>query len=88
MIYIFKKKYCWAVPVAQQFSAVFSPGPDPGDPGSSPTLVCFFKDFLYLFTRDTQREREREREAETQAEGETGSPMWDLILGLQDHTLG
>ena len=29
----------------------------------------FFKDFLYLFMKDT----EREREAETQAEGEAGS---------------
>ena len=29
----------------------------------------FFKDFIYLFMRDT----EREREAETQAEGEAGS---------------
>ena len=26
-----------AARVAQQFSATFSPGPDPGDPGSSPT---------------------------------------------------
>ena len=31
----------------------------------------FLKDFIYLFTRDT--EREREREAETQAEREAGS---------------
>ena len=31
----------------------------------------FFKDFIYLFMRDTQRERETE--AETQAEGEAGS---------------
>ena len=30
-----------------------------------------FKGFIYLFTRDT--ERERGREAETQAEGEAGS---------------
>ena len=29
----------------------------------------FFKDFIYLFMRDT----EREKEAETQAEGEAGS---------------
>ena len=29
----------------------------------------FFKDFIYLFMRDTQREKE----AETQAEGEAGS---------------
>ena len=37
-------------------------------------------------------ERDREKEAETQAKGETGSmfwsPMWDLIQGPQDHTLG
>ena len=31
----------------------------------------FFKDFIYLFMRDT--ERDREREAETQAEGQAGS---------------
>ena len=31
------------------------------------TLTCLFKDFIYLFMRDTQRE------AETQAEGEAGS---------------
>ena len=34
--------------------------------------------------------RDTERKAETQAEGEAGSnagsPMWDSILGLQDHT--
>ena len=46
----------------------------------------FFKDFIYLFMRDTQRE------AETQTEGETGfhagSLTWDPILDLQDHTLG
>ena len=48
-----------------------------------------FKDFIYLFMRDT------EREAETQAEGEAGSlqgarcgtQSWDSILGLQDQTL-
>ena len=48
--------------------------------------IIFFKDFIYLFMRDT------EREAETQAEGEAGSMreslMRDLIPGLQDHTLG
>ena len=30
-------------------------------------VFCFFKDFIYLFMRDI------EREAETQAEGEAGS---------------
>ena len=34
-------------------------------------LLLFFKDFIYLFTRDTHTQRERE--AETQAEGEAGS---------------
>ena len=40
---------------------------------------------FYLFMRHT------ERDAETQAEGEAdpmGGPMWDSILGLQDHALG
>ena len=36
-------------------------------------IIINFKDFIYLFMRDTQRERQRQREAETQAEGETGS---------------
>ena len=47
-------------------------------------LFYFFKDFVYLFMRDT------EREAETQAEGEagsSGSPMRDSIPGPQDHAL-
>ena len=35
------------------------------------SFVIVFKDFICLFTRDTQRERE----AETQAEGEAGS-LW------------
>ena len=34
----------------------------------------FFKDFIYLFTRDTQRE------VETQAEGEAGS-LWGARCG-------
>ena len=58
------------------------------------SLLHFFKDFIYLFMTDTkrEREREREREAKTQAEGErsrlhVGSPMWNLIPGLQDYTL-
>ena len=29
--------FFWAAWVAQRFSAAFSPGPDLGDPGSSPT---------------------------------------------------
>ena len=45
--------------------------------------MLFFKDFIYLFMRDTQKERE----AETQAEREAGS-MRNSIPGLQDHALG
>ena len=51
-------------------------------------LFLFFKDFIYFFMTDT------EREAETQAEGEAGSCrdagslMRDSILGPQDHALG
>ena len=44
--------------------------------GWSLIQVFFFKDFIYLFMRDTWRE------AETQAEREAGSsqgPIWDSI---------
>ena len=43
--------------------------------------------------RDTQRERERERErgrdtGRGRSRPHAGSLTWDLIPGLQDHTLG
>ena len=41
--------------------------------------------------RDTERERQRHRQRERQRERSrlhAGSPMWDSILGLQDHALG
>ena len=40
--------------------------------------------------RDTEREREREkhRHKQKQAPFHAGSLTWDLIPGLQDHTLG
>ena len=46
IIGIHLKQCSWAARVAQQFSATFSPGPDPGVPGSSPRScslhgVCF-----------------------------------------------
>ena len=41
-------------------------------------ILFYFKDFIYLFMRDT----EREREAETQAEGEAGSMHWEPDVGL------
>ena len=48
------------------------------------SLSLFFRFYLVIHERDTQRE------AETQAEGEAGSNQgaqwWDSILGLQDHT--
>ena len=37
--------------------------------------------------KDTERERQRHRQREKQAPC-TGSPRWDLILGLQDRALG
>ena len=48
-------------------------------------LPFSFKDFIYLFIR------EKDREVETQTEGEASSmqgSLWDLIPGLQDHALG
>ena len=44
-------------------------------------ILFYFKDFIYLFMRDT----EREREAETQAEGEAGS-MQEPDVGLDPRT--
>ena len=49
-------------------------------------LFFFFKFFIY-FMIVTERERQRHRQREKQAPC-TGSPMWDSILGLQDHALG
>ena len=60
-------------------------------------IYLFKKIFLNLFTIVTEREREREREIERERQRHrqrekqapcTGSPTWDSILGLQDHTLG
>ena len=44
-------------------------------------IAFFFKDFIYIFIRDTQRE------AETQAEEETGSLHQELDVGLDPRTL-
>ena len=47
------------------------------------------RDFIYLFMTDTQRGRERGRDTSRgRSRLHAGSPMWDLIPGLQDHTLG
>ena len=44
--------------------------------------MSFFKDFIYLFMRDT------EREAETQAEGEAGSMHREPDVGFDPETPG
>ena len=54
-------------------------------------IVCFFKDFIHLFMRDTHTERERERGRDTgrgRSRLHAGSLMWDSIPGLQDRALG
>ena len=45
----------------------------------------FFKDFIYIFMRDTERGRDIDR---GRSGLHAGSLMWDLIPGLQDHALG
>ena len=50
-------------------------------------ILYFFKDFIYLFMRDTERETERQRDR-GRSRLHAGSLTWDLIPGLQDHTLG
>ena len=49
--------------------------------------LFIFKDVIYLLMRDTQRERGRDT-GRGRSRIHTGSPAWDLIPGLQDHTLG
>ena len=39
-----------------------------------------------MIERERERERQRHRQREKQVS--CGSPTWDLILGLQDRTLG
>ena len=53
--------------------------------------MIFFKDFIYLFMRNTEREAETQPEREVERERSrlhAGSLMWDTIPGLQDHALG
>ena len=48
--------------------------------------LFFLKIFIYLFMRDTERgSRDTGR---GRCRLHAGSPMWDLILGIQDHALG
>ena len=44
----------------------------------------FFKDFIYLFMRDKEREAETGR---GRSRFPVGSPMWDSIPRLWDHNL-
>ena len=51
-----------------------------------PTTVFFLKIF-YLFIHERHRERARDT-GRGRSRLYSGSPMWDSILGLQDHALG
>ena len=46
----------------------------------------FFKDFMYLFMRDTDRERGRDTD-QGRSRLHAGHPTWDSILGIQDHAM-
>ena len=48
-------------------------------------LFYFFKDFIYLFMRDTERGRDTGR---GRSRPHAGNPMWDLIPVPQDQALG
>ena len=50
-------------------------------------IFLFFIFFIYDSHRERKRERQRHRQREKQAPC-TRSPIWDSILGLQDHALG
>ena len=47
--------------------------------------LSFFKDLINLFIQDTERGRNTGRGRRSRLHA--GSPMWDSIPGLQDHTL-
>ena len=52
-------------------------------------FYCFLFFLINLFIYDSYRERERQRHRQREKQAPcTGSPMWDSILGLQDHALG
>ena len=44
-------------------------------------LAFFFKDFIYLLMRNTERERSRDT-GRGRSRLHVGSPTWDSILGL------
>ena len=47
----------------------------------------FLKTILFIYSWETQRERGRDT-GRGRSKLHAGSPMWDSIPGLQDHTLG
>ena len=54
-------------------------------------ILFFVKDFISSWERHTERERERERGRDTgggRSRLHAGNPMWNTILGLQDHAPG
>ena len=57
-------------------------------------IVIFFKDFIYLFTRDREREstreseRERERERQRHKQREMQAPCWEPNVGLDPGSPG
>ena len=50
-------------------------------------LLKIFKDFIYLFMKDKERERGRDI-SRGRNRLRAGSLTWDSILGLQDQALG
>ena len=54
---------------------------------AAPTYLEFFFLRFDLFILETQRERGRDT-GRRRSRLHAGSPMWDWIPGLQDHTLG
>ena len=51
-------------------------------------MFIFFKDFISLFTTDREGESERDRDTgRGRSRSYAKSLMWDLILGLWDHTV-
>ena len=50
-------------------------------------IFLFFKGFIYLFMTDTERKRGKDT-GKGRSGLHAGNPMWNSILGHQDHALG
>ncbi|XP_077771426.1 protein STPG4 isoform X1 [Canis aureus] len=75
-------------------TSYFTPheGPGPGHydlkiPPANSVTSCF-QSRVPRFLPSCSRERERQRHRQRRSRLHPGSPMWDSIPGLQDHTLG